>query len=89
MEVAARTLILDIPSTRPVYIPWSQINIFFDSTVVLTITPIFTPIAPAQQHIQSTFTGGNTSIVSSPPADATYQSNTTTHHILIYTWDPI
>ena len=36
-----------------------------------TITPIVTPIAPTRQHIQSTCTGGNASIVSFPPADAT------------------
>jgi len=59
--------------TRPVCTPGSLINKFFcfDSTVVLTITPRVTPIAPARQHIHSTCTGGNASIVSYPPADAT------------------
>ena len=68
-----RTLNLDILPTRPVCTPRSLINKFFgfDSTVVLTITPIVTPIAPARQHIHSTCTGGNASIVSYPPADAT------------------
>jgi len=64
---------LDSLPTRPVCTPGSLINKFFrfDSTVALTITPIVTPIAPARQHIQSTCTGGNASIVSYPPADAT------------------
>ena len=59
--------------TRPVCTPGSLINklFCFDSNVALTITPIVTPIAPARKHIQSTCTGGNASIVSYPPADAT------------------
>jgi len=40
--------------------------------VALNITPIVTHIAPARQHIQITCTGGNASIVSYPPADATH-----------------
>ena len=54
----------------------SLINKFIclDSNVALTITQRITPIAPARQHIQSTCTGGNASIVSSPPADATLVS---------------
>ena len=68
-----RTLNLDSLPTRPVCTPRSLINKFFcfDSTVVLTITPIVTPIAPARQHIHSTCTGANASFVSYPPADAT------------------
>jgi len=67
------TVNLDSLPTRPVCTPGSLINKFFcfDSTVVLTLTPIVTPIAPARQHIHSTCTDGNASIVSYPPAGAT------------------
>jgi len=77
MEVAVHTFNLDSLPTRPVCTPGSLINKFFcfDSTVVLTITPRVTRIAPAWQHIHSTCTGGNASIVSYPPADATLQRN--------------
>jgi len=70
------TLNLDSLPTGPVCTPGSLINKFFcfDSTVALTITPIVKLIAPARQHIQSTCTGGNASIVSYPPADATLVS---------------
>ena len=70
------TLNLGSQPTRPVCTPGSQINKFFcfDSTVVLSITPSATPIAPSRQHIHSTCTGGNASIVSYPPADATLVS---------------
>ena len=74
MEVAVRTLNLDSLPTRPICNPGSLINKFFcfDSIVVLTITLIVTPIAPARQNIHSTCTGGNASIVIYPPADATH-----------------
>ena len=80
MEVAVSTLNLDSLPTRPVCTLGSQINKFFcfNSTVVLTITPRVTPIAPARQHIHSTCTGGKESIVSYPPADATTCSHTHT-----------
>ena len=73
MEVAVCTLNLDSLPTRPICTPGSLINKFFcfDSTVVLTIPPRVTHIAPARQHINSTCAGGNASIVSYPPADAT------------------
>ena len=71
-----RTLNLDSLPTRRACTPGSLINKFFcfDSIVVLGTTPIVTPIAPARQQIHSTCTGGNASIVSYPPADATLVS---------------
>ena len=64
---------LECQPTRPVCTPGILINIFFsfDSNIVLTISPIVTPIAAPRQHIHSTCTGGNEWIVCYPPADAT------------------
>ena len=68
----ASTLNLDVQLTRSVCTPGNQLNklLCFVSTIVRSTTTRITPIAPARQHIQSTCTGGNASIVSYPPADA-------------------
>jgi len=70
MEIAVRTLNLDILPTRPVCTSGGLFNKFsyFDSTLVLPITPSAPPIAPAPQHIHSICTGGKASIVIYPPA---------------------
>jgi len=72
--------------TRPICTPGSLINKFFcfDSPVVRTITPRVTPIAPARQHIHSTCTGGNASIVSYPPTDATKLHSGTSEQTIIF-----